>query len=396
MFHSLSICGGKVGLGFARACYNYTHMSFGFSFKNALSGFFKHSESVLGIDIGSSSIKLVQLRKKDNRAVLETYGELALGPYAGLAIGQATNLSVEKTAEALRDLFREASVTAKVAAFSLPLRSSLLSVIELPAYKEEQINRMVPLEARKHIPVPIAEVNLDWWVIPKHDLQSPSSAPEGATEDKPASGQEHTEVLLVAIHKTAVKHWQDISTAMSLDSRTFEIETFSAMRSVLARDISAMALLDVGASTSKLTIVDYGIVRVSHVINRGAQDITLAIATSKSLPFGEAEKVKRKNDPTTVGSASSILEQIFYEANAVVEEYQKKNARLVTKVVCTGGGVLTTGFIETSGKHFQSEVIIGNPFAKVDTPAFMAPILAQAGPEFAVALGLALHELEEV
>ncbi|HEY4482725.1 MAG TPA: pilus assembly protein PilM [Candidatus Paceibacterota bacterium] len=370
-----------------------------FSFKNALGGLFKRTESVLGIDIGSSSIKLVQLKKKNSRAVLETYGELALGPYAGLAVGQAVNLSTEKTVEALRDLFREASVTARVAAFSLPLRSSLLSVIELPAYKEEQINRMVPLEARKHIPVPITEVNLDWWVIPKHDLQSPSDEETGGS--KPLTTTNKTEVLLVAIHKTAVKHWQDISAGMNLESRTFEIETFSAMRSVLARDISAMALLDVGASTTKLTIVDYGIVRVSHVINRGAQDITLAIATGGALPFADAEKVKRLpaqagKDDVTLASSVSILEQIFYEANSVVEEYQKKHARLINKVVCTGGGVLTKGFVETAQRHFQSEVILGNPFAKVDTPAFMAPILANAGPEFAVALGLAIHELEEV
>ena len=365
-----------------------------FSFKNALGGLFKRTESVLGIDIGSSSIKLVQLKKKNSRAILETYGELALGPYAGLAIGQAVNLSTEKTVEALKDLFREASVTARVAAFSLPLRSSLLAVIELPAYKEEQINRMVPLEARKHIPVPISEVNLDWWVIPKHDLQTPGDEEgSGVTSSNAIS---KTEVLLVAIHKTAVKHWQDISTAMNLESRTFEIETFSAIRSVLSHDISAMALLDIGASTSKLTIVDYGIVRVSHVINRGAQDITLAITTGSGLSFADAEKAKRKGDVTGAQSAGSILEQIFYEANSVVEEFQKKNARLVSKVVCTGGGALTRGFVETAQRHFQSEVTLGNPFAKVDTPAFMAPILAQAGPEFAVALGLAIHELEEV
>ena len=369
--------------------------SSGFSFKSALGGLFKRTESVLGIDIGSSSIKLVQLKKKNSRAILETYGELALGPYAGLSIGQAVNLSTEKTVEALKDLFREASVTAKVASFSLPLRSSLLVVIELPAYKEEQINRMVPLEARKHIPVPISEVNLDWWVIPKHDLQSPDSQETVVSEVEPRTTNK-TEVLLVAIHKTVVKHWQDIAAAMDLESRTFEIETFSAIRSVFSRDISAMALLDVGASTSKLTIVDYGIVRVSHVINRGAQDRTLAITTGSGLSFADAEKAKRKSEIAGSQSAISILEQIFYEANSVVEDSQKNNARLVSKVVWTGGGALTGGFVETAQRHFQSEVMLGNPFAKVDTPAFMAPILAQVGPEFTVALGLAIHELEEV
>ena len=65
----------------------------------------KQSQSVLGVDIGSSSIKVVQLRKKGGKAVLETYGELALGPYAGTEIGRATNLPNDKLVEALRDLY---------------------------------------------------------------------------------------------------------------------------------------------------------------------------------------------------------------------------------------------------------------------------------------------------
>ncbi|HEY4493079.1 MAG TPA: pilus assembly protein PilM [Candidatus Paceibacterota bacterium] len=360
------------------------------NFGKIFSGVWQDNQSVLGIDIGSSSAKVVQLKKKKGRAILETYGELSLGPYADLAIGQAVTLSTDKTALALKDLFREASVTGKIAAISLPLRSSLLKVIELPAYKEEQINHMVPIEARKYIPVPISEVTLDWWAIPKKDFQGPD---EENTSSAIPTG--HTEVLLVAIHKAAVKKFQDITTAMNLDSRTFEIETFSSMRSVLARDISAMALLDVGAGTSKLTIVDYGVVRVSHVINKGAQDLTMAISNAGSIPFADAEKLKRKEGLGS-GNAGSILDFIFFEANTVIEEYQKKYARLVSKVICTGGGAVMKNFVTLAQKHFQAEVTLGEPFDKVEAPAFLSDILKQAGPEFAVALGLALHELEEV
>jgi len=365
-----------------------------FSLKRIFSGFWQNNQSVLGVDIGSSSIKVVQLRKKKGRAILETYGELSLGPYAGLSIGQATNLTTDKTAEALKDLFREANVTAKVAAISLPLRSSLLKVIELPAYKEEQINRMVPIEARKHIPVPISEVTLDWWAIPRKEFQGP--ADESSSVDQASGSTSKTEILLVAIHKATVKKHQDIATALGLESRTFEIETFSSIRSVLTRDISAMALLDLGAGTAKLTIIDYGVVRVSHVINRGAQDVTIAISSAMNLPFADAEKKKRKEGLGTVVGASSILDYIFYEANTVIEEYQKRYARLVGKIVCTGGGVLMQGFVPIVQKHFQAEVLLGAPFTKVEAPVFLGEILTQAGPEFAVSLGLALHQLEEV
>ncbi|MBI2120737.1 MAG: hypothetical protein HYT94_03900 [Parcubacteria group bacterium] len=71
-------------------------------------GLFKKTESVIGLDIGSSFIKVIQVRKEQGRAILETYGELALGPYGGLDVGRATNLPPEKIAEAVKDLFREA------------------------------------------------------------------------------------------------------------------------------------------------------------------------------------------------------------------------------------------------------------------------------------------------
>src|SRR3989344_6271991 len=88
--------------------------------KDLASQFFeKKSKSVVGIDVGSSSIKVVQLRRKGGRAVLETYGELALGPYAGVGIGQATNLPEEKLSEALQDIMREANVTTRDGGFSI-------------------------------------------------------------------------------------------------------------------------------------------------------------------------------------------------------------------------------------------------------------------------------------
>ncbi|HEY4515231.1 MAG TPA: type IV pilus assembly protein PilM [Candidatus Paceibacterota bacterium] len=360
-----------------------------FSLKRYFSNALSDKRSVIGLDIGSSSAKVIQLTKKNGRAVLETYGEIALGPYGGLAVGQSIILPTDKYVEAVKDLLREANVTTKIAAIALPIRSSLLTVLELPSYKEDQINHMVPIEARKHIPVPISEVTLDWWVIPRHEFKTPI---EGGGSNVPG---DKIEVLLVAIHKGSLKKFQDISTALGLDARTYEIETFSSIRSVLARDISAMALLDVGAGTSKLTIIDYGVVRVSHTINKGAQDVTMAISTASGSSFTEAEKEKRKGAVSGNSTASTIMDYIFFEANSVIEEYQKKNGRLVTKVICTGGGALLHGFIGSAQKHFQSEVVLGDPFSKVETPAFLRDLLAQAGPEFAVALGLAIHQLEE-
>src|SRR3989338_7892830 len=141
--------------------------SLGNIFKNLTGG--AKEVSVLGIDIGASSAKLVQLRASRGIAVLETYGEIALGPYGGQPIGKAVKLSPEKTAEALKDLMKESNVTAKSAGVSIPFSSSLVSVIDLPPADAEALKRIVPIEARKYIPVAISEVSLDWFVIPKEE-----------------------------------------------------------------------------------------------------------------------------------------------------------------------------------------------------------------------------------
>jgi len=90
------------------------------------------SSNVLGIDISSSSVKVVELTKKQGRASLVTYGELALGPYAGVEIGRATNLPVEKTVEAVKDILRESKVSTKNCGVAIPMSSSLIRLIEMP------------------------------------------------------------------------------------------------------------------------------------------------------------------------------------------------------------------------------------------------------------------------
>ena len=138
----------------------------------------KKSASVLGIDVGASSVKIVQLKKKNGKAVLETYGEIALGPYASAQVGQSTSPPAEKIGEALTDLMREANVTAHTGGIAVPLSSSLISVITLPTKSKEDLKTMVPIEARKYIPVPVSEVALDW--RPERSTSGPASAARSA------------------------------------------------------------------------------------------------------------------------------------------------------------------------------------------------------------------------
>ncbi len=194
-------------------------------------------KSVLGIDIGSSSIKIVQLSQKGGHVVLETYGELSLGPYAGKSIGEATSLPPEKIIEAMTDILKEKEVnaTTKVCGVAIPFSSSLITVMDLPAAAGKDLATMIPIEARKYIPVPISEVSLDWYVIPKES--SPETTP--LVDKNPATMplSEKTEVLIVALHNDTISRYHDIVTKSSLEAKFFEIEIFSTMRSILDQEL---------------------------------------------------------------------------------------------------------------------------------------------------------------
>ena len=100
--------------------------------------------NAVGIDIGSSAIKVVEIKKKGGKAILETYGAIALGPYAVLDIGRVTNLPPEKIAEALKEVLKQSGVTTSSAALSIPVQSSLIFTIELPAQIKENEIASIP------------------------------------------------------------------------------------------------------------------------------------------------------------------------------------------------------------------------------------------------------------
>ena len=356
--------------------------------------------SVLGVDIGASSIKVVQLTRKHDRAVLETYGEIALAPYDGKEVGKAMNLSSDKIAEALKDLCKEASVTATQSAVAIPFVASLVSLIEMPTSDPKQLAQMVPIEARKYIPVPISEVLLDWSVIPK-EAKSYQSVDE-QKPDQAGNKTEKTDVMVVAIHNDTVTKFQEIGVKTGLAAAFYEIEMFSTIRALLDQNSKSVLIVDIGAGSTKLYVVERGIVKNSHLINRGSQDITLALSNALGVTFAEAETLKcstdislASTDPNTVSVVTNTLDYIFAEANQVLLGYEKRYNKTVDQIVLIGGGALLKGILPIAKSSFQIEVAIGGPFSKVEAPAFLQDVLKSTNPEFSVAVGAALRMLQE-
>lgn len=359
----------------------------------------KKKTSALGIDIGSSSIKIVQLEKKGEKAVLETYGELSLGPYGGVAIGQSTNLSTDKIAQALKDLLneKEVAISTKVAGLAIPFRASLMSVIEMPEASEKELQTMVPIEARKYIPVPISDVSIDWSIIPKVEQESDS------LRDKDLSQANKINVLLVAIHNNIINQYKEIVQKTGLEAKFFEIEVFSSMRAVLEGVKGPIMIFDMGASTTKLYIIDRGLVQYSHTINNGSQEITANIARVLNVSIEEAEVLKRTvgmgktQDGVDLSEAATfVADHIFSETNRFLFDFQKKGHQNIKSIFLTGGGSALHGFRDLAAAALKVEVISGDPFEKVETPAFLSDTLKVTGPEFTVAVGCALRCLQEL
>lgn len=377
----------------------YRMASFFDSFKNIFSK--GHKGASVGIDIGSSSIKVVEIEKIEERAVLKNYGEIILGPRGGVSVGQATNLPPEKIAEALKDLFRETGIIPRHTLLTIPASASLISLAELPDVGKKELEGMITIEARRYIPMSMSEVSLDWWILPK--TKKDKREPE--TSGGVVAPLEKIEVVIAAIHNEVLKKYETIQTNAQISPSTshFEIEIFSTLRSVVGRDLDPALVVDMGASTTKLVIIDGGAMRGSHVVSTGGQDITLGLSRAINISVDQAEEMKCRvgmvgdEEGRDVRAVSELLlSNTMNEAARFLGNFEQKYNTKITRIVLVGGGSKLKGFEVIAREKFpQAKIEIGDPFSRLDSPAFLDATLAEISPSFAPAVGIALKGLEE-
>lgn len=349
----------------------------------------------VGIDIGSSSIKVVQLKKERGRIVMDTYGEIALGPLVGKTIGEPITFDKEVIAKALKELLREANITSSNAIVSIHSNSSLIVIMEIPSTVETsndtELNSVIKLEARKYIPVSMSEITLDWWMVPMLDSGLDKNGDKVEAKN---------EVLVAALRNQKLKEYEDILDIIEFKGNTkFEIEIFAAIRSSFRNELSSVVLVDIGAKSTRVAVVNYGVVRMFHSISKGSFDITQNIANKMEINLEKAEDLKKKigmsaEEGTQFHDVSDIsmnhIRMLFNEIKRVVLSYEKTYDKSVGKMILVGGGSRILGLEHFVEREFNIEIEMGDPFRKADTPKFLDRVLVETGPEFAVALGLAL------
>lgn len=339
---------------------------------------------VVGIDIGAASVKVVELEQRDTMLALKTYGELQLGPYGEKPLGSVVQLVLQQRTEALVDVMRESKVVGEAGVLALPLASSFVTVIPIAASEDEDIAPRVQVEARKHVPLPLSEVSLDWTELP------PLKASDIVTT---------REVLIAAVQNDAYSDMNLLMSSVKLSQQPTEVEMFSVLRAVSdsKNDGAPIAVIDLGAQTSKIYIAQDGMVRKVHRVFAGGAQVTQRIAQNLSVSFEDAENIKRNYVPgdqqaiAITEATQTTFSRALQEFRRVLLQYENQSGVPIETVLLTGGVAAFPEMVNIANYHLDRAVTRANAFSKVAYPAFMEDTLTEIAPSFTVALGAALR-----
>jgi len=323
--------------------------------------FGKSSSASLGIDLGSSSIKIVELSKKEERSFLTNYAIAQVGEEMIFNIGEMKD---EEIAKILKDLIKKAKISSRRACLSLSVEKTFSTVINLPAMPEKELAAAVPFEAQKYVPLPMDEVVLDWdiisvsnGVVEKSSKGATDSVISGASEKRSENDNiTNIQILLLAVPKEIINRLTKIATLAGLELVSLEQEAFSLTRSLIGNDKSSYVLVDLGRKGTDLIIVDQGFIKMSHNLDSANKEI------------------------------------ILMELDRIVNIFQMRYNKKVGQCLLAGGRAKEKELFDFLSAKLKISVKIGDPFARVEKDQRLTTALKDLGPQFAVAVGLAMRE----
>lgn len=342
----------------------------------------------IGIDIGTASIKIVQLGKKDNRFSLENYGFFELTnvktPAGQIQQDQSIlKLPDEEIVWGIKEMLKKSKIAARDAVASIPSFSTFATIIQMPYLSEDDLAKAIPFEARKYIPIPLDEVVLDWSII-------------GVTG---TSSQPVVEVFLAAVPKDDTNRYQKIMADAGLNLRALELENSALIRALLGNDMAPTAIVNIGGRSTSILIVNKGYEQLSHNYEVGGFEITKSIARSLNVSLEKAEALKKRLglkevDENIINEAMlSLIDMMAFETKKTITSFESSKNIKVARVLLVGGMVNMPNFLDYFKKKLGQDVLIGNPFSRVVYPQQLAPAITELASTFAVATGLAMREI---
>jgi len=341
---------------------------------------FSSNKSYLGIDIGSSSIKIVELKNQGGRAMLSTYG-------FSENLDDLDQASPDKIAAIINKICAEAGMSSRKAVSALPTFSVFSSIINLAGVGKKDLPSAISWEAKKVIPLPLEEMILDWKKIESIDQKA---------------DRNNIKVLLTGAPRTLVKRYIEIFKSAQINLLSLETETFALVRSLIGNDKSTVMVVEIGAKTTSFTIVDKSIPTLNRSIDVGGWTITKAISHSLNIGLERAEQFKYDLGVSSFDSADNAIPKTILESvSPIVNEikyalnlFQSKDNKKVDKIILSGGSALLMNFTDYLSKILNINVVAGNPWATVSYPMDLKPLLDEIAPRMAIAIGLALREME--
>ena len=360
-----------------------------------MSLFKKSSSSYLGIDLGTGSLKFVELANVEGKPRLVTYGMAEIE--TNISRDEAQE-SQEKIADTLKSLLKKANAQSKQVITALSNFSVFSSVISLPSLPEKEMAKAITWEAKKFVPMPIENVVLDWKIINDEENQQ-QEKPETKT-----SGKKMEKILLTAAPRKLVERYINIFKMAGLSLASLETESFALARSLVGNDNASILIADIGSLTTDLTVVENGVPVLSRSIDVGGKTVTKAVAGSMGIEEKRAEQFKRdvgisgsinKNQSNGVSnviaqSFGSVINEMKYSLNLHKGQGQGR----VEKVLLTGGSSFLPQITNYLTAQLGIKTFIANPWARVSYPKDLAETLEQLGPRMSVAIGLAMREIE--
>ncbi len=333
----------------------------------------------MGVDIGTTSIKVVELKRDSGKVRLLTYG------FSENNSASSSLPEPKQVAKIINKICQQAGVSSRSAVSALPTFSVFSSIINLAGIGGKDMASAVHWEAKKVIPLPLEEMILDWKKI----------------EDQAMENKNNLKVLLTGAPRTLVKKYIDIFKAAQINLISLETEIFALIRSLLGNDKATVMIVEIGAATTSITIVDQSIPMLSRSLDMGGLTISKAISNNLNIGLERAEQFKydlgvslsggEEVVPKTISqSLAPILNEIKYALNL----FTSKNNKKIEKIILTGGSSMLPNLADYLAKILNINVILGNPWSRISYPVDLKMLLDEISPRMAVAIGLAMREID--
>lgn len=343
------------------------------------------SKPLVGLDIGSSSVKAVELKKKGSGYELVNLGMESLGQDTVVDGAIMDALSVS---QAIEKIFTDNKIKTKEVATAVSGHSVIVKKIAIAAASEAEVANAIDYEAQQNVPFDIADVFKDYQIL-------------GAD----ASGGGY-EVMLVAVKREKVLNHTNVLSQAGKTAAVLDIDAFALQNAFEANydpDPGLMAaLLNVGASIMNINIVRGGVPLFTRDVSVGGNQYTDTLQKELDLSFEDAEKLKQGHDLPNVSAdqktphVRSVTEILLLEIQKTFDYFrQTASAENIQHVYLAGGTARIEGLADSLKEEFHMPVDILNPFQKVSISSkFDSSYINDIAPRMAVAVGLALRSFD--